>query len=116
MLFLKFSAFSAAQPFKDPFGPTSLAVLETFTTEEPAQASLADPDAVAATLARAARDSYRLERVLDEPLTLILATTMATIRTLQQHLRTLDKTIAHVVLALPPDRRTLASIPGLGPA
>jgi hypothetical protein len=39
-LYLKFSAFSHSQPFGDPFGATSSAVLEQFTTEELIQAPL----------------------------------------------------------------------------
>jgi transposase len=39
-LFLKFSAFCQDPPFHDPFGATSCAVLEDFTTEELARASL----------------------------------------------------------------------------
>jgi hypothetical protein len=108
-LFLKFSAFGQLEPCGDPFGATSLAVLEQFTTEELVQRPLADlaafvqeqgrgrfadPDEVAATLQRAARDSYRLDRVLDEPVTLVLGTTLATIRTLQTQLKAVDKTIA----------------------
>jgi len=84
-------------------------VLDQLTTEELAQQSLeelatylqakgrgrfADPDALAATLQRATRDSYRLDKVLQEPLRLVLGTTLATIRTLQTQLKTLDKTIA----------------------
>jgi len=129
-LFLRFSGFSQEKAFADPFGATSCALLEEFTTEELAQAELAelarfvderghgrfaDPQAVAATLTRAARDSYRLDRVLDEPVTLILGTTLATIRTLQAHLREVDKAIARDLDALPPDRRTIRSVPGLGP-
>lgn len=129
-LFLKFSSFSHSQPFGDPFGATSSAVLEGFTTEELAQSPLEelarfldqrgrggfpDPELVASTLKRAARDSYRLDRALDEPVSLILATTMATIRTLSGHLAELDKTIARELAALPADRRTIATIPGLGP-
>lgn len=129
-LFLKFSAFSQREPFGDPFGVTSLAVLEHFSTEELAQMALealaafiqehgrgrfADPQEVAATLAQAARDSYRLDRVLDEPLTLVLGTTMATIRTLHTQLKEVDKTIAREVAAIPPACRTISSIPGLGP-
>jgi transposase len=126
-LALRFSGFGQAQPFKDPFGATSCAVLEEFTTEELAQADLAeladyleakgrgrfaDPDALAATLKRAARDSFRLEKVLDEPLTLVLGTTMATIRTLQAQLKAVDATIAR---ELAPIAQTVASVPGLGP-
>jgi transposase len=129
-LFLKFSAFSQEEPFGDPFGATSLAVLEQFSIEDLAQMSLddlaafvqhqgrgrfADPAAVAATLTRAARDSYRLDRVLDEPVTLVLGTTMATIRALQAQLGAVDKTIARELAAIPPARRTIGSVPGLGP-
>jgi len=130
MLFLKFSAFSASEAFGDPFGATSVAVLEGFSTEELIQLPLeelahfiqehghgrfADPAAVAATLARAARDSYLLDRVLDEPVSVVLGTAMATIRTLQAQLKEVDKTIARELAAIPPARRTISSIPGLGP-
>ena len=126
-LFLKFSGFCQAKPFEDPFGATSRGVLEDFTTEELAQASLDElahyleakghgrfksPEALAATLQRAARDSYRLDKVLDEPITLVLGTTMATIRTLQAQLQAIDKTIAQELKAIP---QTVQSVPGLGP-
>ena len=126
-LFLTFSTYGQIAPFGDPFGATSSAVLEEFTTEDLAQQSFeelaaylqakgrnrfADPDALAATLQRAARDSYRLDKVLQEPLRLVLGTTMATIRSLQRQLKTLDKTIAQELAAIP---QTLASVPGLGP-
>jgi transposase len=101
--------------------------LEEFTTDELAQRSLdelatylqergrgrfADPVALATTLQRAARDSYRLDKVLAEPLRLVLGTTMATIRTLQHQLEALDKTIAQELAAIP---QTLSTVPGLGP-
>jgi len=126
-LFLTFSTYGQIAPFGDPFGATSSAVLDEFTTEELAQQSLsdlaaylqekgrnhfADPAALAATLQRAARDSYRLDKVLQEPLRLVLGTTLATIRSLQTQLRTLDKTIAQELASIP---QTLASVPGLGP-
>ncbi len=66
---------------------------------------------VATTLERAARDSYRLDRVLQEPLRLILATTLASIRGLQAQLKTLDATIARELAGLP---QTLDTVPGLG--
>jgi transposase len=114
-------------PFGDPFGATSSAVLDEFTTEELVQQSLeelatylqtkgrgrfADPDGLATTLQRAARDSYRLDKVLQAPLRLVLGTTLATIRALQTQLKSLDKTIALELAAIP---QTLASVPGLGP-
>lgn len=126
-LFLQFSGFRQAEPFHDPFGATSCAVLEEFTTEELAQApldSLAEylaekgrgrftaPAELATTLQRAARDSFRLDRVLAEPLRVVLGTTMATIRTLQAQVRAVDATIARELRAIP---QTLSSVPGLGP-
>src|SRR5215207_10392950 len=126
-LFLTFSTYGQIAPFGDPFGATSSAVLSEFTTDELVQQELSDlagylqtkgrgrftdPDALAATLQRAARDSYRLDKVLQEPLRLVLGTTLATIRTLQMQLKTLDKTIAQELAAIP---QTLASVPGLGP-
>jgi len=71
-LFLTFSSYGQLAPFGDPFGATSCAVLEEFTTEDLAQQSLddlatylqdkghgrfANPQDVAASLQRAARDS-----------------------------------------------------------
>jgi hypothetical protein len=129
-LFLQFSAFSQQEPFGDPFGATSLAVLESFSTEDLAQASLeelaafvqqhgrgrfADPQAIAATLTRAVRDSYRLDRVLAEPVTLVLGATMATIRTLQTQLREVDKTIARELAALPPNGAPSPRCPASAP-
>jgi transposase len=126
-LFLTFSTYGQIAPFGDPFGATSSAVLDEFTTEELAQQSLeelasylqqkgrnrfADPDALAATLQRAARDSYRLDKVLQEPLRLVLGATLATIGSLQSQLKTLDKTVAQELATIP---QTLASLPGLGP-
>lgn len=126
-LFLTFSSFGQVQPFGDPFGATSSALLTELTTEELAQQPLvdlaaylqtqghgrfADPVALAETLQQAARDAYRLDRALAEPLRIVLSTTMANIRSLAQQLKTLDKTIAAELAAIP---QTLASVPGLGP-
>jgi transposase len=129
-LFLKFSAFGQVEPFGDPFGTTSCALLEGFTTEELVQTPVEDlarfldesgrghfanPTELAATLQRAARDSYRLDKALAQPVNTILGTTMATIRTLQKQLQAVDKTIAQELEALPLERRIIRSIPGLGP-
>jgi hypothetical protein len=98
-------------------------VLEVFTTEELAQRPLDElaaylesqgrgccsaPQTLASTWQRAARDSYRL----DEPLTLVLGTTMATIKTLQAQLKAVDATIARQLQAIP---QLLDAVPGLGP-
>ncbi len=129
-LFLKFSAFSQLESFSDPFGVTSSALLEEYTTEQIVEMSLEElvgflsakgrggfdaPDELARTLKRAATDSYELEHALKEPIAIVLATTMATIRTLKRQLQEVDKTIARELEALPLERRTIDSIPGLGP-
>jgi transposase len=129
-LFLNFSAFSQVDPFSDSFGATSSAVLDEFTTEELAQKPLdelaayidakghgrfADAAEIARTLQKAARDSYRLDKVLAEPMALILGTTMTTIKTLERQIRDVDRTIERELGALPLDRRTIRTIPGLGP-
>ena len=53
-----------------------------------------------------------MDKVLADPLTVVLGSTMATIRTLQRQLKEIDATIAR---ELAPIRQTLASVPGLGP-
>jgi transposase len=127
MLFLPFSGFVQAQAFADPFGATSWALLADFTTEELARTPVdelvaylqqhgrgqfADPAATARTLQQAAKDSYRLQTVLADPLRLVLGTTRATIDTLQRQLTILDRTIARTLAGIP---QTLSSVPGLGP-
>ncbi len=61
---------------------------------------------------RAARNSYQLHQVVQEPLRLILGTTPATMRVVQAQLRHLDTTIAHDLRGVP---TPLGSVPGLGP-
>lgn len=129
-LFVQFSGFSQEKPFSDTFGPTSQALLEQFSTEELAQASLenltsfiqqhgrggfTDPKLVAASLQRAARQSYQLNSALQPPVGLVLAMTRATIRILQAQLVTVDQTIARELRAVPAHARTIESVPGLGP-
>jgi transposase len=127
MLFLPFSGFGPSHAFGDPFSPTSWAVLEDFTTEDLAQTPIdtlvpylqqhgrnhfVDPQATATKLQQAANDSYRLHRALADPMRLVLSTTRATITTLQQQLKTVDRTIARELAGIP---QTVGSIPGLGP-
>jgi transposase len=127
MLFLPFSGFVQAHAFADPFGASSLAILESYTTEElvrtPVEELAAtlertgrkhfrDPTATATVLQQAAKDSYRLQPALADPLRLVLGTTRTTITTLQRQLAELDRTIARELTGIP---QTLSSTPGLGP-
>jgi transposase len=127
MLFLPFSGFLPAHAFSDPFSPTSWALLEDFTPEELAQTPVdtlvtylqqhgrkqfVDPRATATKLQQAASDSYRLHRALQDPLRLVLGTTRATITTLQQQLKTVDRTIGRELAGI---EQTVGTVPGLGP-
>jgi Transposase len=97
MLFLPFSGFVQSHVFGDPFSPTSWAVLEAFTTDELARTPIEDlvtslqttgrkhfkdATATATALQQAAKDSYRLQPALEDPMRLVLGTTRATIDTL----------------------------------
>jgi transposase len=129
ILFLAFSEFGAVGPFRDSFGATSQAVLEEFSLDELATKPLeeltayvarsgrgrfAEPEEVARTLQRAARDSYRLDKVHDGTLRLVLGVSLTNIRTLSRHLQEVDTAIANELKAIPL-AACLLSIPGLGP-
>jgi hypothetical protein len=129
LLFLAFSEFGAAAPFKDPFGATSQAVLEELSLDELATKPLeelttyvarnghggfADPDRVAQTLQQAARDSYRLNKVHAGATRLVLSVSLTNIRTLTRHLKEVDAAIASELKAIPL-ATCLLSVPGLGP-
>lgn len=128
LLFLAFSEFGAAAPFKDPFGATSQAVLEEFSLDELAikpleeltayvarngRGGFAEPKEVARTLQQAARDSYRLDKVHNGALRLVLSVSLTNIKTLGRHLKEVDAAIAKELKAIPL-AACLLSIPGLG--
>lgn len=129
-VYLKLSTYNLERPFSDTFGVTSQVVLESYLTpDEIAAASLeelgaliakesrrkvADPEAVAETVKQAAKRSYRLPRRMVEPVNLVLASSLTTIRTLQAQLKPLEKAIAIELEAAPP--QTISTIPGMGPA
>lgn len=127
MLFLPFSEFLPAHVFSDPFGATSSALLADFTTEEVSQLALdelvaylqhhgrgqfADPAGTATKLQQAAKDSYHLPSVMEEPMRMVLGSTRATITTLERQLTAVDRTIARELAGIP---QTLDTVPGLGP-
>jgi len=127
-LFLKFSEYQNVDPFSNTFGAASQAVLTDYlTVDEIAAAPLEElasllakesrnrfpsPEAVAAAVKRAARDSYRPHPNLNEPLNLILEATLENIRTFSQQVKKIDRAIEREVQKFP---NTLSSIPGLGP-
>lgn len=135
-IFLKFSEFALLSgeesPVSDKFGATAEAILTEYrTTEDIVNAPLeelidfivsaghgrfSDPDQVAMLLQKAARDSYRLDRALYEPITTSIACSFNCIRAFEKEQKALDKAIAETVKGLNPmEYQILKSIPGIGP-
>lgn len=135
-IFLKFSEFALLggeeSPLANKFSPTAEAILTEYkTTEDIANAPLeeladfvaasgrgrfADPDQVATLLQKAARDSYRLDKSLYEPITTSIACSFNCIRAFEKEQKALDKAIAETVAGLnPTEFQILKSIPGIGP-
>ena len=135
-IFLKFSEFALLSgeesPLTNKFSATAEAILTEYkTTEDIANASLedlvafvsssghgrfSDPEQVAKLLQKAARDSYRLDKSLYEPITTSIACSFNCIRAFEHEQKVLNKAIAETVAGLNPvEYQILKSIPGIGP-
>ena len=135
-IFLKFSEIAVLdkdeQPFSNKFGASSLAVLSEFmSTEEIANADITelvnflvdksknrfkDPEVTAKILQRAARDSYRLDKALYDPLNAAIAASFNCIKAFEKEVKTLDKAIEKAVKVLQTNEfKCLCSIQGIGP-
>lgn len=101
--------------------------LEKFSLEELAHMSLeelaaflqengknrfGDPECVAASIQKAVRSSYRLDKVVEDSMDVILGTSIEVIRTFQKQIKEIDKAIKKIMAGL---TQTLESIPGIGP-
>lgn len=127
-LFLKFNTLQQNEVFSDLFGATSGAVLNEFLSPDEIAARplddlidflmekghkhFSDPKATAEVLKNAARNAHKLKGSLLEPVSLILATSLETIRCLEKQVKTIDKAIAKELTHF---KHTLDSVPGLGP-
>lgn len=127
-LFLKFNTLQQNEVFSDLFGATSEAVLNEFLSPdeiatrplddlidflmEKGHKHFSDPKATAEVLKNAARNAHKLKGSLLEPVSLILATSLETIRCLEKQVKTIDKAIAKELTHF---KHTLDSVPGLGP-
>ncbi len=127
-LYLKFSSYSGEKPFSNTFGATSASVIEEFFDadeilrtppeklieylQEKGKNRFPDPEKVAETLRRVARESFRLRPKLNESVHLILALSHRNLRALGASLKELDKAIAEAFGAF---SCTLQTIPGIGP-
>lgn len=135
-LYLKFSELQLLedenQPFSDIYGATSSAVLTEFMSlqdiiDSPEEELLeflarksrnriADVAKTSQLLRKAARDSYRLDKCMYEPLNVSLASSFNCIQTYQKEIRLIDQAIEKCINGLNPNAFTiLKSIPGIGP-
>lgn len=135
-VFLKFSELPVlekdSQPFSDKYGATAASILTDFlSTDEIADMSLDDlvdfirkkgknrfpePDKTAELLQKAARDSYRLDKCLYEPLTIALSSSFNVIKSYSKELKTVNSAIEQTVKGIEPSAYTvLLSVPGIGP-
>lgn len=71
-----------------------------------------DPECVAASIQKAVRSSYRLDKVVEDSMDVILGTSIEVIRTFQKQVKEIDKAIKKIMAGL---TQTLESIPGIGP-
>lgn len=135
-IFLKFSELAVLDkkdhPFSNTFGASSLASLTEFlSTEDIANSSIEDlvaflvaksknrfndPEATANLLKKAARDSYRLDKALADPLNATIAASLNCIKALEKEVKTLDKAVEKAVKALETHEfQCASSIKGIGP-
>ena len=135
-IFLKFSEFTMLdteeQPFSNEFGATASAVLTEFlSTEEIVDMSMEklveficekgrnrfpDPQKTAKLLQVAARNSYRLDKCLYEPLTVAIASSFTMISTYNAEIKKVNQAIEKTIKGLNTNAfLSLQSIPGIGP-
>jgi transposase len=127
-LFLKCSVAAQDKPISRLFGPTAASVLvEIHSVEElvatpieqlveilvkKSRGRLKAPEEVAAAVQKAANASYRLSKAMADSVNFVLATSLRTIRALEQEVKTLDAAIAELLVTIP---QTLTSVKGIGP-
>lgn len=135
-LYLKFSELQllgeGSQPFSDIYGATSSAVLTEFMSPQEILDSpeeelleflarrsrnrIADISRASSLLKKAAKDSYRLDECMYEPLNVSLASSFNCIHAYQKEIRLIDQAIEKCIKGMDTNAFTvLKSIPGIGP-
>lgn len=135
-LYLKFSELELLdddqQPFSNIFGATSSAVLtEFFSVQDIIDASeedllrflaekshnrISDLSKTSELLKKAARDSFRLDKCMAEPLTLSLASSFNCINAYDKEIKAINQAIEKTIKGMNPNAfQILQSIPGVGP-
>ena len=135
-LYLKFSELQLLegdeQPFSNIYGATASAVLTEFMSlqeiidspeedllkflSQKSRNRIADISKTSDLLRKAARDSYRLDKCMYEPLNVSLASSFNCIQTYQKEIKLIDQAIEKCINGMNPNAFTvLKSIPGIGP-
>lgn len=134
-VFLKFSEFAMLKneehPFSNKYGATAEAILTEFMTNEDlinssteeliefintkSRGRISDPAETATLLQTSARNSYRLDKCLYEPLTVSISSSFNCISAFEKELKAIDDAILRTVNGLNPvEYQVLNSIPGIG--
>jgi transposase len=135
-IYLKFSELAVLdkgdKPFSNTYGATSAAVLTDFLSlddityapiedlvafvKEKGKNRFSNPHETARILQKAARDSYRLDKVLYEPLNVAIASSFNVIKAMENEVKAVDKAIEKNIKGLnTAEYQSLTSIPGIGP-
>lgn len=135
-IYLKFSELAVLdkenRPFSNTYGATSSAILtEYFSLDDITYSSVedlvefikekgknhfSDPKKTVQILQKAARDSYRLDKVLYEPLNVAIASSFNVVKALENEVKAIDKAIEKNIKGVnPTEYQSLISIPGIGP-
>ena len=134
-IYLEFSglilADKDAKPFTDMFSATSCEVLDHFDSldqivntpidtlsdfiSKAGKNRFKNPSNNATLLSKAARSSYRLDKISYDGINVAIASSISIIKCLEQQIKTLDKAILETVKGLSPDAYSiLTSIRGIG--
>lgn len=135
-LYLKFSELQLLedenQPFTNIYGATSSAILTEYMSvqeiidtpekdllqflAEKSRNRISDLSKTSDLLKKAARDSYRLDKCMYEPINISLASSFNCIETYQKEIKAINKAIIKTIKGMSPNALTiLQSIPGIGP-
>lgn len=134
-IFLKFSEFAMLKneehPFSNKYGATAEAILTEFMTNEDlvhvsiedlidfinrkSRGRISNPAETASLLQAAAKNSYRLDKCLYEPLTVSISSSFNCISAFNKELKAIDAAILKAVKGLNPvEYQVINSIPGIG--
>ena len=129
-LFLKASAFVQNSPFSTTFGNTSMSLLTEFSSMEDivninndelvdfiiqkSKNHFKNPDKLAEHIKYIARESYTIDRVMHDSVTISLLSSSNYIKFLTKEIKNIDKQILSMVKAMGNQYKILTSIRGIG--